>query len=328
MKLRTGRRAAAALALLLATFTALSGCGEQKSTFVEGKVNVVTTFYPLYYLATEIGGDDANVVNLIPTGVEPHDWTPKSKDLQTASKAQLFIYNGAGLEGWAEDFLHGTGSNGGLKIVEASEGIALLSGNPEEEEDGDGDGEEHKHEEGDGHHHDADVDPHTWVSPKSALIMADNILQAFIQADPANEAAYEARYDDLQARLAELDRQFTQQLGAVPNKDIVVTHQAFGYMARDYGLNQVAIMGLSPEAEPRSQDLLDVAAFVKKNNVRTIFFEELVSNQLAKTISGETGAGIDVLSPIEGLTSKQEKDGETYITLMERNLQNLVKALQ
>ncbi|MBB6635555.1 metal ABC transporter solute-binding protein, Zn/Mn family [Cohnella thailandensis] len=314
------RRSGLLLAVIFLAATVLSACGNDKNTFAEGKVNVVTTFYPLYYLASEIGGEDANVVNLIPAGVEPHDWTPKSKDLQTASKAQLFIYNGAGLEGWADDFLHGAGSNGSLKTVEASSGIALISGNPEEEE--------HEHEGEEGHEHASDVDPHTWVSPKSALVMADNILKAFVDSDPANEAAYESRYEDLQNRLKTLDEQFTEQLQAVPNKDIVVTHQAFGYLARDYGLNQVAIMGLSPEAEPRAQDLLDVAKFVKDNGVRTIFFEELVSNQMAKTISGETGADIDVLNPIEGLTSKQEKDGETYISLMERNLQNLVKALQ
>nr|WP_238162426.1 zinc ABC transporter substrate-binding protein [Cohnella sp. AR92] len=298
----------------------LAGCGEQKTTFVEGKVNVVTTFYPLYYLATEIGGEDANVVNLIPTGVEPHDWTPKSKDLQVASKAQLFIYNGAGLEGWAEDFLHGTKSNGSLKIVEASAGISLISGNPEEEEHG------HSNEEG--HDHASNVDPHTWVSPKSSLVMADNIRKALIDSDPAHEAAYESRYEDLKNRLAALDEKFTRELGAVPNRNIVVTHQAFGYLARDYGLNQVAIMGLSPEAEPRSQDLLNVAKFVKENKIRTIFFEELVSSQLAKTISSEAKVEIDVLNPIEGLTPKQKKAGENYISLMEKNLQNLVKALQ
>jgi zinc transport system substrate-binding protein len=307
-----------AIALVIST-----GCGKsEKNEQAEGKLNVVTSFYPLYFLAKEIGGDDSHVVNLIPAGVEPHEWTPKSGDLTAVSKAQVFLYNGAGLEGWVDDFLQGLGSDRQGLTIEASKGIELISGNPEH-------ADEAGHEIEDEQHHDElDVDPHTWVSPRSAIVMAANIRDAFIQADPEHEANYEARYADLDGRLKQLDAKYTQELAAYDKRDIVVSHQAFGYLCRDYGLNQIAIMGLSPEAEPRAQDLLDISRFVKEREIPYIFFEELVSERLANTLANEAGVDTLVLNPLEGLTPEQEKKGEDYFVLSERNLENLHKALR
>ncbi|TCN01618.1 zinc transport system substrate-binding protein [Paenibacillus sp. BK033] len=308
--------------LLSAMIVFLAACGTNSDkTLVEGKTNVVTSFYPLYYLASEIGGDRVNVVNLIPAGVEPHDWTPKSQDLTIASKAQLFLYNGAGLEGWTDDFLNGLPKNTGLITAEMSKGIELIHGNPEEEE------EDHDHGEHD-HDHGLDVDPHTWVSPKSAMVMAANVKDSLIQADPAHKEDFEANYDELAGKLEALNEEFESKLAAAPHKSIVVSHQAFGYLARDYGLTQIAITGLSPDAEPRAQDLLKVAKFVKSEGIKYIYFEEMVSPDLAKTIASETHTKLLVLNPIEGLTPKQEKAGEDYLSLMQKNLQNLLTGLQ
>ncbi|SFI58458.1 zinc transport system substrate-binding protein [Paenibacillus sp. UNC496MF] len=303
--------AAAAVSLFLLAFFA-AGCGSAgQGKLVAGKLNVVTSFYPLYFLAQSIGGADANVINMIPAGVEPHDWTPKSRDLDTASKAQLFLYNGAGLEGWVDDFLQGLPGDSKLVTVEASEGITLLPGNPE-----------------DGETDSSHVDPHTWVSPKSMLIMAKTVADRFAQADPAHQAAYEANYGALKEKLEALDREYRARLAAVKNKDIVTSHQAFGYLARDYGLRQVAIMGLSPDAEPKARDLLRISKFVKANGIKTIFFEELVSDEIAKTLAREAKVSTTVLNPLEGLTPKQASKGEDYFSLMRANLQNLVQALQ
>ena len=108
---------------------------------------------------------------------------------------------------------------------------------------------------------------------------------SLIEVDSANQADYEKNYEALKTKLEAIDADYTAKLAQVTNKNIVTSHQAFGYLARDYGLKQVSIMGLSPDAEPRAQDLLDIAKFVKANNVKYIFFEELVSDQLAKTLS-------------------------------------------
>ncbi|XEC92870.1 metal ABC transporter solute-binding protein, Zn/Mn family [Paenibacillus tarimensis] len=351
--------------VLLIGMTLLAACGKQASDesngasgtdqSEKGRISVVTSFYPIYFFAGAIGGEHAEVVNLIPAGVEPHDWSPKPRDLDRAAKAQLFLYNGAGLEGWVDDFLEGLGKDVQVTAMAVSEGIELIDGDAEaeaeaaheeegheeegHEEDGHGHEEDaHGHEENaaheeeehveDDHGHSHTVDPHTWVSPKSAIIMAENIKNSFIEADPANKEAYTANYEALKQKLAALDEKFTLELAQTASKDIVVSHQAFGYLCRDYGLNQVAIMGLSAEAEPLPQDLLRIANFVKENEIQYIFFEELVSDQLAKTLAREAKVDTLVLNPLEGLTPEQEKAGENYISLMEVNLQNLLKALQ
>ncbi|MFC4103857.1 metal ABC transporter solute-binding protein, Zn/Mn family [Paenibacillus xanthanilyticus] len=337
-------------AVLVALLFVMAGCGKNEAAaeLKDDQMNVVTSFYPVYFLAKSIGGEAVNVVNLIPAGVEPHDWTPKSQDLNTASKAQLLLYNGAGLETWVEDFLQGLPKDSALKTKAVSDGIALIEATEEEhaEHEGEAHGEEehaadehaeedhaaeekaaHEEEEH-AHEHAGEHDPHTWVSPRSMLVMADNVLKALSEADAANQADFETNYKALKERLTKLDADFSAKLGAAKKKDIVTTHQAFGYLARDYGLNQVAIMGLSPDAEPKAQDLLVIAKFVKEKGITHIFFEELVSAELAQTLARETGAETLVLNPAEGLTKEQESAGDDYVTLMERNLENLVKALQ
>ncbi|MFD0711028.1 metal ABC transporter solute-binding protein, Zn/Mn family [Paenibacillus sp. GCM10027626] len=310
----------AAILLLLGMLLILSGCtSSSDNKLVDGKTNVVTSFYPLYFLAKQIGGEQVNAVNLIPAGVEPHEWSPKSLDLDIASKAQLFLYNGAGFEGWVDNFLKGLSKDSKVVTKVASEGIALIDSEGEEEE------HDHGHEaDADGHHH----DPHTWVSPKSMLIMAENVRNALIEVDADHREQYEVNYEALQVKLKQLDEQYTEKLGAAKLKAIVTSHHAFGYLARDYGLEQVSIMGLSPDAEPKAQDLLQIAKFVKENGIKYIFFEELVSDKLANTLAREAKVETLVLNPVEGLTPEQESKGEDYFSIMEANLQNLLQALQ
>lgn len=316
------------LTLALLVLLILSACGPKSSgSIAEGKVNVVTTFYPIYEFTSEIGGEDINAINLLPVGVEPHDWTPRSQDIINTSKAQLFLYNGAGLEGWVPNFLKSLDKDSEVKAVEVSQGVNYIMTDEEDEHDHGGEENAENHEtegSGDALH----TDPHTWVSPKSALIMAENIKESLIAADPEHTEGYEERYSKLAERLQALDSKFETELAKLPNSEIVVSHQAFAYLARDYGLTQHAIMGLSPDAEPRGQDLVNLAALVKEEGIRYIFFEELVSDKLAKTLAAEAGVETMVLNPVEGLTEEQEKNGDNYFTLMEKNLQNLILALQ
>lgn len=304
--------------MMLLAVVILAGCSKsQGGGIVAGKVNVVTSFYPIYEFAKEIGGEEANVINLLPTGVEPHEWTPRSQDIMNTSKAELFLYNGAGLEGWVPNFMKGLGSQSKVKSIQVSDGISLIEADGEDEHD-------HDHGETADHH----LDPHTWVSPKSAIIMAENIKNSYIDVDPAHKDSYEARYAVLRDKLKQLDTKFTEELSKTTKKEIVVSHQAFGYLCRDYGLSQHAIMGLSPEAEPRAQDLIALSKLVKEEGIQYIFFEELVSDKLAKTLAAETGVQTMVLNPVEGLTKEQEQAGENYFTLMDKNLRNLLKVLQ
>jgi len=288
---------------------------------IGGKPGVVASFYPLFFLASEIGGDLVNVSNLVPAGVEPHDWTPKSRDLARIAQADLFLHSGAGFEGWTEELLAGIRADSGVVVIGASDGIERIPLDGEEEA--------HGHEHGDdGHGHEGGVDPHVWVSPKSMLTMAKNVLDALVRADPANAAAYEANYESLAGRLEALDQAYERELSGLPGRDIVVSHRAFAYLCRDYGLNQIAVMGLTPEEEPKAQDLKRIVEFVRERGIRYIFFEELVSDRIARTLATEAGVETLVLSPVEGLTPGQAANGDDYVTIMERNLQNLKKALQ
>lgn len=324
--MKAPKRIISALISMLILAVVMTGCGKSNVTLSEEKVNVVTTFYALYDFASRIGGDRAHVINLVPAGVEPHDWSPKSRDLNHMSKAQLFIYNGAGFEGWVGDFLGSLKKDSGIAVIEASKGIELLHA---EHEDDHGHGDEKsKNKDEHGHEEHSDVDPHVWVSPKSALKMAETIKNGLVQADAANQSYYESNYETLKKQLTELDDKFTKALSKTVKKEIVVSHQSFGYLARDYGLTLMPIMGLSPGAEPTAQDLKEINKFVREHQVKYIFFEELISDKMAKMLAKDAGIETLVLNPLEGLTQEQVKAGEHYVTVMENNLQNLLKALQ
>ncbi|WP_309118780.1 metal ABC transporter substrate-binding protein [Paenibacillus sp.] len=325
---------------LAAALVVASGCSSQSgaSTVEEGKVNVVTSFFPLYDFARTIGGERVHAINMIPAGVEPHDWTPKSQDMANISKAQVFAYQGAGFEGWTDDVLGGIDTEG-LVIVEASRGISLMEAaesleeahaHDEHAEEGHEEGhEEHAEDEAQDEAHDhGDYDPHTWLSPRSALQMANNLLDGLRQADPEHAEEYERNYAELEAQLVALDQSYQERLSTVSNKEMVVSHQAFGYLARDYGLVQMPIMGITPDGEPTAQDLKKISEFVKEHNVTYIFTEALVSDELAKSLAKDLGVETLPLHPLEGLTEAEQKAGETYISLMEQNLEQLAKALK
>lgn len=326
--------------LLLSILGLTAGCASQGSEGEarEGKILVVTSFFPLYDFAKTIGGEHVALTNLVPAGVEPHDWTPKSQDMVHLTKSQLFVYQGAGFEGWTDDVLDSLDLEH-MTVVEASQGIELLAADGEEDrghEHEDEHGHEHEHEHEDGGHADepehghdhGQFDPHTWLSPRSALQMAENIVNGLKLADPAHAADYEANYEDLKAKLTALDQSFQEQLSGLSKKEMVVSHQAFGYLARDYGLVQMPIMGISPEGEPTAQVLKQISEFVKEHDVSYIFTEQLVSDKLASTLAADLGVQTLPLHPLEGLTEAELVAGENYISLMEKNLENLRKALK
>lgn len=317
-------RAALACFLLIAVLL-LSGCGSSgKHQLSDDKLNVVVTFYPLYDFALKIGGDRVHVINLVPAGVDSHDWSPKSRDISLITRADLFVYHGVGFEGWVEDVLASLSSDARVKPVKASSGIALMPLHETEEEP-----DEHVEGQHGEHHHDhGGYDPHTWLSPNNAKVLANNIKDALIAVDPEGREVYETRYEELAQRLTNLDQQFREKLEPLARKEIVVTHRSFGYLARDYGLTLLSIMGLTPDAEPTAQDIKRINDFIKTHQVQYIFYEQLVSDDLAAMLARDAGIETLVLHPLEGLTEKELAAGEDYFSLMEANLNNLLKALQ
>lgn len=301
------------------------------------KLDIKVSFYPMYEFTKNITGDLADVEVLIPAGIEPHDWEPTAKDMAEISDADVLVYNGAGMEGWAQQVVDGA-SGSKLITVEASKGLEIMAGAEEEEEEhaheeGAAAGEadhEHAHEEsnhgGEGHDH-GGLDPHVWLDPAMAIREVRTIEAALSAASPENAAVFKANSEAYIAKLQQLDQDFKEGLKGTKRKDFITQHAAFGYLAQEYGLTQVPIAGLSPEQEPSAAQMAGIVKFAKANNVKTIFFETLVSSVVADTIAQEIGAKTAVLNPIEGLTDEDAKQNRDYLSIMRQNLEALATAL-
>lgn len=296
----------------------LTGCGTQPADTAagDGRLRVLTSFYPMYDFACKIGGDCIDVTNMVPSGTEPHDWEPSTNDLKNLEKADVFIYNGADMEPWADDLLVSRSDT--LRVVEASENVELRTTDGEHE---------HAHEHEDADHHHGDFDPHVWLDPENAKIEMEAIRDALCAADPENSTVFQSNYEKYAAELDALDTEFREKLAPLPNRTIVVAHEAFGYLCDAYGLTQVGIEGLSPDSEPDPGRMAEVIDFVREHSISTIFFEELVSPKVAEAIASETGAQAKMLSPLEGLSDEQAAAGADYFSVMHDNLAALMEAL-
>ena len=319
---------AAGLVLIIAMLL-LAGCrdgavktevqGAQGASIHTGeKLTVYTSFYPIYDLAAKIGGDKARIVNMVPAGMEPHDWEPSAADRAGLEHADILLYNGLGLEHWIDKIKDGLRDKD-IVIIEASEGIETLTEA----------GHDQAHADKENYGGDGSVtDPHVWLSPLNAKKEMGNIKNGFILADPENEAYYEANYERYSVEFDALDKEFREALSSLPCRDIVVAHEAFGYLCNAYGLHQVAIEGLSPDAEPSPARMAEMIDFARANHIKVIFFEEMVSPDIAETIARAVGAETGVLNPLEGLSQEDMDAGADYFSIMRENLAALRYALE
>jgi zinc transport system substrate-binding protein len=298
------RRAALAAAL------ALFACNQGPAP-PPGKLLVVASIYPLYEFARQVAGSSAQVVSLVPTGVEPHDWEPSPQDLTRIRDARLFIYNGAGLEPWVAKLTNDRTFSRTL-MVRATEGVQLMSAAPSEPS---------------GSAHKVPPDPHVWLDPLLAQAMVETIRAALVKVDPTHTPAYAENARGFVAKLQALHEAFQAGLKDCARREVVTSHAAFSYLARRYGLTVVPVMGLAPESEPTPAQLASIVRFAREKKVKYIFFETLVNPRLAETLAHEVGARTLVFNPIEGLTREEQVAGRGYVALMEENLRNLRTAL-
>lgn len=299
------RRLILALALLcLAVWSAGCSLPRRETPPAAGeRVLVMATIFPVYDFARQVGGDRVEVRLMVPPGAEPHDWEPTPQDLAALSQAKVFIYSGAGLEPWVNKVLSGNLRKDAV-VVEASQGVDLYTAP-------------------DGH-----TDPHVWLDPDNARKMVNNIRDGLVAADAAHKTEYEQNAAAYVKQLIGLDAAYRDALAHVARRDFVTSHAAFGYLARRYGLNQIPIMGLAPDAEPTPETMAGIVRLVREQGIKYIFFETLVSPKLSQTIARETGASTLVLNPLEGLSPQEMAQGKNYLTVMHDNLVNLVRALQ
>lgn len=299
------------LGTLMLSAVGLAACGSTTEPTKENNnaLQIMTTFYPMYEFTKEIVGDVGDVELLIPAGTEPHDFEPSAKDIAKLTEADAFIYNSKELETWVPD-ITGDFENDKTAIIEAASDIDLVEGADEEEEG---------HE---GHSHSHALDPHVWLDPVLAMQEVKTITTKLSKAYPKYADTFAKNSAAYLEKLSALDEKF-QVLQTATQKTFVTQHAAFGYLARQYGLTQEAVSGLTPDEEPTASRLAELKDYVKKNKIEVIYFEESASSKVAETLASEANVKLAVLNPLEGLSKEKIAAGESYITVMEDNLKHL-----
>lgn len=271
---------------------------------------VITSIFPLKEFAQAVGGERVNVTLLLPPGAEPHTWEPKPSDVVGLSKADIFIYIGAQMEPWVNGVLKAV-DNPKVQVIEASQGLLLLGteqakNHPPKEVARGG------------------FDPHIWLNFEYDQKIVDTIVKVLSKKDPDGSEYYQRNGGAYKQRLRELDLNYKNGLSNCGSREFVLGgHAAFAYLAQKYGLKQVALYGISPNSEPTPQKMAEVIEMAKKYRVQAIYFEELVSDKLAKAIAKEVRAKTLVLNDGANLTRTEIKSKVTFISIMEKNLENL-----
>ena len=291
----------AALVLGVAT---LAGCSDNRAADgspQDAPLAVVTAFYPLEYVAQRIGGDQVSVTDLTKPGAEPHDLELAPQDVGALVDSDLIVYL-AGFQPAVDDAVSQQ-SLGQALDVSADADLSLSETSNGQSQ----------------------TDPHFWLDPMRLADVGDAVAASMSDLDPSARSMFEANARDLRHDLESLDAQYRKTLSTCAHHEIVTSHSAFGYLAQAYGLDQVGLTGLTPEAEPSPQNLAAVADYVTAHDVQTIFYEPLGSPAVAQALATETGATTDVLDPIEGLS--EQSQGDDYVSIMKANLANLKAGL-
>ena len=268
---------------------------------------IIAAFYPLEFVAAEIAGDNASVTNLSPPGVEPHDLELAPDQVRSLAQADLVLYIGEGFQPAVEDII---GELSGTPVIDALETQdELIEGNHSHEE-------EEEHEEG-------ASDPHVWLDPTRVASLGRAVAAEMERIDPDNADIYVDNAAALADLLAELDEEYSAALENCERNELVVSHEAFGYLTERYGLEQVGVSGIDPESEPSPGRVAEVAEFAREHGVTTIFFEDQVAPDIAQVIADEVDANVEVLDPLEF-----PPDGDAnYFDVMRTNLGLISAAL-
>ncbi|RDY23344.1 ABC transporter substrate-binding protein [Romboutsia maritimum] len=294
------------------------GCSKENKinkTQENKKIKVYTTIFPIYDFTRNIGQDKIDVNYIVPPGGEPHDFEITAKNMKDIQNANLLIKNGLGIDGFA-DKIKSESKN--LKIVVATEGIKPTA--YEKEHDN-----ELKHE--DVHNH-GEYDPHVWLNVDLAIKECENIKKALIEADKNNKDFYERNYNEYTNKLKNLKSKYDEGLSSIKNKNMLVSHDAYGYLCEQYGINQISITGISPNQEPSINKIIELTNFAKDKNLNYVLLDGLVNPKVAKTIASEAKIKTKVLYSIDGLTKQDFDNNEGYISLMEKNLETLKLVLK
>ncbi|MGW1064474.1 metal ABC transporter substrate-binding protein [Streptomyces aureus] len=312
-RLISGAASVAACALGLGALTGCSGSASADGRG-DGRLDVVASFYPLQYLAEQIGGSHVSVTNLTRPGQEPHDLEISARETARLQEADAVLYL-KNLQPAVDDAVAQSGVR--TKIDAATLTTLEKHGN----EVG-GHAAAHDHSEGEDT---GATDPHVWLDPVRFRQVAEGVTAALKKADPEHAADYATNMAALGKKFTALDTDFREGLADTRTKTFITTHAAFGYLAERYGLTEEAVNGLDPESEPSAKRVKGLENLAKADGVTTVFYETLVSDRTAGTIARDVGLRTDVLDPLEGITEKSR--GSDYMQVMRSNLKALQTAL-
>jgi zinc transport system substrate-binding protein len=270
-------------------------------------LKIVTSVFPLREFAREIASDKAEVNMLLPPGAGVHTWQPRASDILRLSSADLFIYIGAGLEPWIPDLLKSLPAPG-PRVLALAHSLPLQEGK---------DGDDEK-----GH------DPHVWMDFGLDLLIIDQMAALLSEVDPADGPSFEERAERLKTRIQQLDAAYVRGLDRCRSRTLLIGgHAAFGYLAKRYGLEQVSVYGLSPDAEATPSRLMAAIERGKRSHLKAVFMEANTSSRMAAVLAKELQVEVLPLHPGGNLNRQEWESGRTFFDIMEENLVNLKKGL-
>lgn len=334
------------LTIILAFGLIFSACGNKQaakdkdssketSEDKEGKVTLYTSVYSLEQFVKYIGGDKVDVKSVVPNNANAHTWEPDAKDLVNMAKADGVLINGAGFESWLDSVKK---SSGDIKFFDMSQGIKLLEAEADDDHDHDhnhkkGKEEDHghdhqnskeeDHDHGEKDHHHGKYDPHIWLSLDNAKIELENIYRVLTKVDPKNESFYKSNLDKYTKLFDETLKEYKAKFKPYSERAIVVPHEAFAYLCRDFGIEQIGIEGINSDSEPNSGRLKEIIDEMKEHKVKTVFYEFKGSDAVAKTIAAETNAKIDTINTLEA-----NSENEDYLTTYKSNLDKILESFK
>ncbi|HDQ05332.1 MAG TPA: hypothetical protein ENN36_01245 [Candidatus Bathyarchaeota archaeon] len=304
----------AATAIIVLTAVFATAFYAQQNKTESDKLKVVVTFYPLAFFAQEIGGEEVTVKQLIPDNTEVHNWQPSFTDILAVNEADVIIYNGASLDHWFEEKVLPNVDSSDKIVVETTKGVKLIET-----------GADHSDE----HGHGELYDPHTWISPFLAKQQAQSIYEALVQKDPDNESYYSERWQNLKARLEELDNSYLTGLSIKNKEDVFVAHSAFGYLADRYGFKQQGVIGISADEQPSAQVYANLVDMMIEQETYVVYVNPVYTAESVHTLKNElerlSGHDVQILKLYFMLGAI---DGLDYFGQQEKNLENLKIGLE
>ncbi|MGO3019163.1 MAG: metal ABC transporter solute-binding protein, Zn/Mn family [Anaerococcus sp.] len=321
------------LTILLSATVLFAGCSqkntnenvnEQTSVVVSEEANdqnqkeerklVYTSFYPIYDITKQIVGDKMDVQNLGSLETEAHDWEASAKDLANLNNAELLIINGAGMESWKDN----VSESSNVEILDTTVGGDLIRVDDEEE----------YNKESEDYHNYEEFDPHTWLSPIMGKDQAKVIANKLSEIDPENKDYYQENYEKLAKELDDIINEYKDKFNSKEDNEFVVPHEAFGYLCRDFNLEQIPLTGITSTEEPDAKTMQEVTDKIKEENIHTIFYEKGGSDKASKAIANEINGEIKPLSTLE-FVSKEDLEKEVhYQDLIRENLESILKSLE